>query len=359
MKNIEVNNNEYSIVFSRDIIEISELLHNKNILKNRSYFIIDENVYNCHKKEVDFLIKNNTSNKPLILYISENEKNYRTIEKIYSYLIENNCTREGILVSIGGGVLGDLVGMVSATFMRGIKYINIPTTIISETDSSIGGKVAYNFNHLKNVIGAFYNPFLVIINVEFLKTLPERQFNNGIGEVIKYTLIDKNQNLFKFFKLNKSKIKEKDSSTLEELIRRCLLIKKIYVEEDFKDNGLRNILNFGHTIGHGIESDSEYSVLHGEAVALGILVALKLSNKHYDNQFKFYEAIKSCIKYFDLPVDYKIKSKTSFIEAIKKDKKNDENIRFVLLKEIGNLVPKVIVSQEEIFCTIEETFKGE
>ena len=359
MNSIEVNNEEYSIVFSRSIKEISKLLNIKDILKNRSYFIIDENVYKYHKEDIDFLIENNTFNKPLILHISENEKNYNTIEKIYTYLIENNCTREGTLISIGGGVLGDLVGMASATFMRGIKYINIPTTIISQTDSSIGGKVAYNFKHFKNAIGAFYNPYMVIINVEFLKTLPKRQFNNGIGEVIKYILIDKNQNLFEFFSLNKLKIKEKDSNILEELIRRCLLIKKSYVEEDFRDKGLRNILNFGHTIGHGIESDSDYNILHGEAVALGILVALNLSKKLYNKQFKFYKEIKSFIKYFNLLTNYKIKNTAYFIEAIKKDKKNDENIRFVLLKEIGDLIPKVIVRQEEIFCTIEETFKGE
>ncbi|SHF05557.1 3-dehydroquinate synthase [Clostridium fallax] len=359
MNIIEVTNKneDYKIYITNKKEKIIDILKNYISLKNNSYVIIDKNVYENHMKSLSNMAKEISSNKILVLSIDEKRKNYSTIEKIYKFLIDNNCKREGILISIGGGVLGDLVGMAASTYMRGIKYINIPTTVISQSDSSIGGKVGYNFDNIKNAIGAFYNPSMAVINVNFLNTLKDEQYINGLGEIIKYSFLDNKHNLLEYLVENREKIKNRDEDILSNILKICLLIKKDYVQKDFKDGGIRNSLNLGHTIGHGIEVIKNYEILHGEAVALGLLCALKLSSKKFGLSLEFYYKAKELMEYFNLKTSIDFKDFNILIEKIKKDKKNDNKIRFVLLKNIGEPIVKVSITEEEIVDVIKETIK--
>lgn len=194
----------------------------------------------------------------------EDSKSINTMTDIYRVMLENNFTRKDCVVAVGGGVVGDLSGFVAATFMRGVDFYNIPTTVLSQVDSSIGGKVAVNFEGIKNIIGAFYQPKAVIIDPDVLKTLPARQISNGLAESVKMGLTS-DKELFEIF--------ESDDyfEKIDTIIEKSLLVKKYVVEQDEKEMGLRKILNFGHTLGHAFESLNFSTLYHGECVALGML----------------------------------------------------------------------------------------
>ena len=194
----------------------------------------------------------------------EASKNFDTYKSILEALVKGDFTRTDCVVAVGGGVTGDMAGFAAATFMRGIDFYNIPTTVLSQVDSSIGGKVAVNFGGVKNIVGAFYQPKAVIIDPDVLSTLPQRQIANGLAEAIKMALTS-DAELFEIFERGEALEK------IETVIERSLRIKKAVVEEDEKEKGLRRILNFGHTLGHGIEAASEGRLYHGECVALGML----------------------------------------------------------------------------------------
>ncbi len=201
-----------------------------------------------------------------ILTVSEGEcsKSLATLEALLATMLQNNFSRTDCVVAVGGGVVGDLSGFAAATFMRGIDFYNIPTTVLSQVDSSIGGKVAVNFGGVKNIVGAFYQPKAVIIDPEVLSTLPARQIANGLAEAVKMALTS-DVELFEIFERGEV------LKNIDTIIERSLGIKKAVVEADERENGLRRILNFGHTLGHGIEAASNGALYHGECVALGML----------------------------------------------------------------------------------------
>ena len=259
------------------------------------------------------------------------------------------------MIAFGGGIVGDIVGFAAATFMRGIRYINVPTTLISQVDSAIGGKVAYNINGIKNVIGCFYDPIFVFISVNFLKTLNKMQFISGLGEVIKYGLI-KSPELLKYLKENIKAVMELENDKLMYIVKECLKIKASVVEEDYKDLGYRNILNFGHTIGHAIETDSSYLIPHGIAVALGSLVSIKLSEMKLNLNPNIYIEIEDIYKKITIETFYKVDNLNSFLYSIKHDKKmENNNIKFTLLENVGACKIKVDVSEEEIIKALKES----
>ena len=194
----------------------------------------------------------------------EGSKSLATLELLLGEMLKNNFARTDCVVAVGGGVVGDLSGFAASTFMRGIDFYNIPTTVLSQVDSSIGGKVAVNFGGVKNIVGAFYQPKAVIIDPEVLSTLPKRQIANGLAEAVKMSLTG-DAELFELFE------KGEAIESIDTVIERSLRIKKAVVEEDEKESGIRRILNFGHTLGHGIEGASEGNLYHGECVALGML----------------------------------------------------------------------------------------
>ncbi|MBU3203280.1 3-dehydroquinate synthase [Clostridium algidicarnis] len=347
----------YPIYLVNTIYETVKRIENIKVKHRADLFLIyDKNLSVYYDKYINNI--RSFCKSSLYIECKECNKNRETVDEIYKFLVDNNAKRNGIVICIGGGILGDLVGFVSGTYMRGIRYINIPTTMISQVDSSIGGKVGYNFNNLKNYIGMFYNPLEVIVCPEFLKTLKRKEILSGFGEIIKYCIIDRDDLLIYFEKNIESIVNlEKDEIIL--LVQKCILIKRDIVSKDFKDTGLRNVLNFGHTVGHAIEIDSNYKVSHGQSVSLGILVALKLSETLMSLDKTLYNKIKDIYTYIGIDKYYKINNKDNFIKSIRGDKKNDSNIRFVLISTLGKPVIAVKVKEEQLLKVIKESIEGE
>ncbi len=266
----------------------------------------------------------------------EEQKSLEVAGRLYNELLGFYTERTTPILALGGGVIGDLTGFVAATYLRGVPLIQIPTTLLAQVDSSIGGKVAVNYGQLKNKIGAFYQPRLVITDISTLRTLATEEFTNGLAEVIKYGVAC-DKGLFAFLEGNLDRIKSLDSEALEEIIFRSSKIKAEIVKKDEKDLGLRNILNYGHTIGHAIESASNFKVEHGQAVAIGMLAAARLSNQLGILDKNELVRLKGVIERANLPTEIPNLNGQNMLEAIKHDKKILRGkIRFVLPKSIGS-----------------------
>ena len=302
--------------------------------------VFDKNV---PKKKINIIKKNLKNKKIFIHHINANEKNknQKTTNEILEVMLNNNFSREDTLISIGGGITGDIAGYAASLFKRGLKFINIPTTLLAQVDSSIGGKTGVNTKQGKNLIGSFYQPKLVISDTDFLKTLPKREIICGYGEILKHSLIS-NKKFFHFLDKNFKNIFQFRSPYIEKTIYESCKIKKNVVEKDVKENNVRKILNFGHTFAHAYEASLNFSkkLNHGEAVILGMSTALqfsKLNNLLSLNEFKI---ITNHIKNFGLPNDIKkyffLKDTNKIISFMINDKKNSTNkINLILLKKIG------------------------
>ncbi len=267
----------------------------------------------------------------------EEQKHLGTVEQLYAHLMEAQLDRKDLLIALGGGVVGDLTGFAAATYLRGIDFIQIPTTLLSQVDSSIGGKTGVDFLQYKNMVGAFYMPKLVYMNLAVLETLPEKQFVAGMGEILKHGFI-KDASYHQWIKDNAWKIRKKDREALFSLIAGSCNIKREVVEKDPKEAGERAFLNFGHTIGHAIEKLSDFQLLHGEGVALGMVAAAYLSHRYGSLKKEALEEIITLLRDFHLPVQLEGYSFTpeEILQATKSDKKMQAGrIRFVFLKEIG------------------------
>ncbi len=272
----------------------------------------------------------------------EGSKSIENFEKILTVMLDNGFTRTDCVVAVGGGVVGDLAGFVASAFMRGVDFYNIPTTLLSQVDSSIGGKTAVNLGGMKNVVGAFYQPKRVIVDPELLKTLPDRQISNGFAEIIKMA-VTFDKELFEF--IEKEDIY--DDQSLEDIIARSIEIKKNVVENDEKEQGLRKVLNFGHTIGHGIEFQQELSGLyHGECVAIGMLPMCAPEIR---------ARVRETLNKAGLPIIWKYDIDKIY-KAVLHDKKLDgDKISIVLSDEIGTYrIDKIPV--EEFYKILKSTY---
>ncbi len=282
----------------------------------------------------------------------EKSKNLSQIEKLYEELIKHNFTRKDLLIALGGGVVGDMTGFCAATYLRGIDFIQIPTTLLSQVDSSIGGKTGVDFLGYKNMVGAFYMPKLVYINTSVLKTLSKEQLSCGMGEVIKYGCIwDKE--FYKYLKNHASEILSLDDSVLEEMIYTCCDIKRQVVEIDPKEQGLRSILNFGHTIGHAIEKMSNFMLFHGQCVAIGMVAAMFLSNKlGYVSETEV-DDFKELLKSYHLPISAKNLDAADVLNATKSDKKAEKQyIKFIVLNPLGKAEEYKTFTDEDLLDAI-------
>ena len=258
--------------------------------------------------------------------------------RLFDRLVEFNCDRQSVLVALGGGVIGDLTGFVAATFMRGVPFIQIPTTLLSQVDSSVGGKTAVNHPRGKNLIGAFYQPRLVVIDVDTLKSLPADEFRAGMAEVIKYGVIA-DRDLFEYIGRHAQAILGLDVAGLEHIIETSCAIKARVVEMDERESQYRMILNFGHTIGHALEALSGYSGLkHGEAVAIGMVYAAMLSQATGRCSEAVSQKIHALVKIVGLPYRLPNFQIRDIMDAMYLDKKaENKNIRFILVKDIGSV----------------------
>lgn len=312
---IKTSNGGYDIVLEHNALEkLNDFLN----LKRKVMIVTDSGVPSVYSE-----LAASQCEKAFVTVIKEGEasKNFENFKMLLSRMVEAGFTRGDCVMAVGGGVVGDLAGFVAASFMRGIDFYNIPTTVLSQVDSSIGGKVAVDFEGYKNLVGAFYPPKAVVIDPETLKTLPQRQISNGLAEAVKMAATFDEQ-LFSIF--------EKDDylEKIDEIIERSLRIKKSVVEQDEKETSLRKVLNFGHTLGHAIEAQEKMNGLyHGECVALGMLPMCSDMVK---------ERLVSVIKKLELPTDINLNI-PEIIEALSHDKKkNGDNISAVYVEKIGS-----------------------
>jgi 3-dehydroquinate synthase len=284
----------------------------------------------------------------------EEQKSLETAGRLYHELTSCYAERTTPVLALGGGVIGDLAGFVAATYMRGVPLIQIPTTLLAQVDSSIGGKVAVDHDQLKNTIGVFYQPSLVISDVDTLKTLPEAELANGLAEVIKSAAI-RNKHFFHFLDLNLDKARLIDASILEEIVLETARIKAEIVAKDERDLGLRSILNYGHTIGHALETVSNFQLKHGQAVAIGMLAAARISNRMGILDESEVVWLRNVIEKAGLPTEIANLNIKDIIQAMKHDKKvRQDKIRFVLLKSIGD----AFITDEVSPSLVEEVLVG-
>ncbi len=266
----------------------------------------------------------------------EEQKSLGVAGRLYAELASFYVERTTPILALGGGVIGDLAGFVAATYLRGVPLIHIPTTLLAQVDSSIGGKVAVNLGQVKNKIGAFYQPRLVISDINTLKTLPAKEFLNGLAEIIKYAMACDRQ-LFTLIEDNLDRVKWLDDGLLEEVVFRCARIKAGIVEKDERDLGIRAILNYGHTIGHAIESASDFAVKHGEAIAVGMLIEAKISQELDILEKSDLIRLKDIISGAGLPTKVPGLKPEEILPVIKHDKKILRGrTRFVLPRAIGD-----------------------
>ena len=351
---IKTNNQKYQIVIGNNILnKVPKLLKENSINFNQCLVIIDKNVpKKLIKKVLNTLQKKQVS----VYYLNANEKNknQKSVDKILSILLNKNFNRNDCLISIGGGITGDISGFASCIFKRGLKFINIPSTLLSQVDSSIGGKTGINTDHGKNLIGAFYQPNLVISDINFLRSLPKRELICGYGEILKHALIA-DKKFFTFLEKYGLKILDLKSPFIEKAIYKSCSIKKVVVEADEKEMGMRKILNFGHTFAHAYEATLGFSkkLNHGEAVLLGIKTAAKFSllNKFLSiNEFRI---IENHLEKLNLPKNinnfFSKKNLNKILSFMKKDKKNNTNqINLVLLRSIGAPLYKLQFDEKKI-----------
>ena len=339
---IKTKTQEYPIIIGSNLISnILKLTKNNSLNFKKCLLIIDKNI----PKKIISKIKKSLIKKNIYIYFfkaSEINKNQNNVNKILEILLNKNFSREDCLISVGGGITGDISGFAASLFKRGLKFINIPTTLLSQVDSSIGGKTGVNTKYGKNLIGTFYQPNLVISDIQFLKTLPKREVICGYAEILKHSLIA-DKNFYNFLNKNSNKIFKLSSPFIEKAIYKSCKIKKNVVEKDEKEKDLRKILNFGHTFAHAYEASLGYSkkLNHGEAVILGMKTALNFSLNNHLLKKNEHRSIINHIYKSNLPSTinkfFKIKDLNKILSFMIKDKKNNsDKITLILLKKIGS-----------------------
>lgn len=338
-KLITVNYNQkpcYNIVIENDFSKLAEHVTKLEISGRKLAVITDSNVGPLYADKVAQCLKETGNN--IFVYTfeaGEKNKNLNTVQDVYEFLIKNKFDRKDMLVALGGGVVGDLTGFAAATYLRGIDFIQVPTSLLAQVDSSIGGKTGVDFRAYKNMVGAFHQPRLVYMNTSTLSSLNTRLFNSGFGEILKHGLI-KDASYFQWLKDNIEKIAALDSGYLEEMIYRSCKIKRKVVENDPTEKGERAQLNFGHTLGHAIEKQMNFELYHGECVVLGMIAALNICVERGTITKEEYDDIYNTFKAYNFPMTVDKTTIDEVIAASKNDKKMDGNkVKFILLKKVG------------------------
>lgn len=344
-------NRPYTIVLTTDFDilqdEVQKAVKPSNIL-----IITDNNVEKHYLTTIKDIL---SKIAPVVTHSfvpGEGSKTLDTVTAIYDTLIDNHFDRSSMIVALGGGVVGDIAGFAASSYMRGIPFIQIPTTVIAQNDSSIGGKVGVDYHGHKNMIGAFYQPKLVYINMSTLETLDPREYIAGLAEVIKHGLI-KDKNFYEYLKTNKDKILLKDKECLIEMTYRSCQIKAEVVEQDVNELGIRKILNFGHTIGHAIETLSLFSLLHGECVGYGMCaVGYICYMRKLISQSELEDIVELC-KAYGLLKPLASYEENEILNQIQYDKKKlYGKISFVLLNKIGEASIWTDITEDEIIQSI-------
>ncbi|MBM6666337.1 3-dehydroquinate synthase [Lacrimispora saccharolytica] len=343
----------YEILWKEDFFSLGAEVKKLQLPAKKACIVADSTVAELYleqvKQELEPLFEKVTV---FIFPAGEEHKNLQTVQKLYTHLIEEKLERKDLLFALGGGVTGDLTGYAAATYLRGIDFIQIPTTLLAQVDSSIGGKTGVDFDQYKNMVGAFHHPRLVYMNTSVLKTLSGEQFACGMGEVLKTGLIRDEK--FYIWTINHMEpIMERVPAVLTKMIQKCCDIKRIVVENDPKEQGERAVLNLGHTVGHAIEKLKDFQLAHGQCVALGTVAAAYISFKRgYLSTEEFYE-IRDMNVGFDLPITFTGLNPEDILAATKSDKKMENGtVKFILLKSLGHAVVDHTVTDEELLEAI-------
>jgi 3-dehydroquinate synthase len=335
--NVELGDNSYEVRVGDGLLERVGLWLMEKEYSGKAVIVTDVTVKGLY---ADVLRRglHNAGFKITLLEVPVGER-YKTLEMaagLYERLTGAYVERTTPLLALGGGVIGDLAGFVAATYLRGLPLVQVPTTLLAMVDSSIGGKTAVDYGRLKNIVGAFYQPKMVVADTGTLSTLPEDELASGLAEVIKSAAI-RNASLFRFLEINIDKARERHPEVLEAMVLETARIKAEIVGKDEKEEGLREILNFGHTIGHAVEAVSGFALKHGQAVAVGMVAAARISHRMEMLDANEVERLEGIVRQAGLPVSLPDLDVAKVIQTMQHDKKvRDDKIRFVLLKSIGN-----------------------
>ncbi|MFW5984944.1 MAG: 3-dehydroquinate synthase [Halanaerobiaceae bacterium] len=336
---IEIKEEEliYPILIGNNIIDSLDTVLNDFYDGEKIFLVTDENVNQLYGTQVMQILEENYTVIRYVVPAGEKAKSLQYLKNGYDRLVENNFHRDHLVLALGGGVVGDLAGYLAASYMRGIDLVQVPTTLLAQVDSSVGGKTAINHPGGKNLIGAFYQPQLVFIDFNFLETLPLREFKTGLAEVIKHGLIV-DREFFSFLENNRSEIYDLEEEALTEIIKMSCLIKSGIVARDQKEKGERALLNFGHTLAHALEATAGYgNYTHGEAVAVGMKGEARLSNLLGFLDKKSLSRIENLLSAYELRLTIPEQlSVNDLYEAMWHDKKvKKSTINWVLLEDIG------------------------
>lgn len=356
---VETSSRHYPIFLGWGLLgKLGEKM-NQAGLSGNAIIISDETVFSIYGDQSRKAMQNSGFSVDYCLVPpGEASKNIDEVVKIYDFLINQQMERNDVIVALGGGVVGDLAGFVAATYLRGVPWVQVPTSLVGMVDASIGGKVAIDHSQGKNLIGAFYQPCLVLADVQMLTSLPQREFASGWAEVIKHGLIS-DAEFFKILEDNAEKLIGLTPDITANVIARSACIKARIVAEDERDTGKRIILNYGHTVAHGLEAASHYkNFLHGEAVAIGMMAAAKLSQRLGLLPQNVVQRQQALLEKFNLPVNCSEISLDDVLAAMELDKKvRNKAIRWVLLEDIGKVVICTDVSNSDVLNILKEVIK--
>lgn len=350
---VNLGKNSYDILFSDSFANLTAALKDINAPK-KLLIVTDTNVEKLYADEVNNLLCLDGYDSSVYAFTAgEENKTMDTILGICGACIQNGLDRKSMIIALGGGVVGDMAGFAAAIYMRGIDFVQIPTTLLSQSDSSVGGKTGIDFMDSKNILGAFHQPRLVYINVATLKTLPNEQFVSGMGEVIKHGII-RDASFFEYLEANSDSVKALDADTLIKMDKINCGIKAAVVEQDEKENGLRAILNFGHTIGHAVESAYDFKMTHGECVGIGMIAASRIAERRAMIDADTRERIENALSLYGFRTRAMLPPKDKVIEFMQKDKKKIAGkLKFVLPTAIGTVTQTTDVTREEILDALE------
>ena len=355
--NLKIRENpiNYSILIGNNLMPNLNKIISENYSGRKVFLVTDKNVNKLYGDKIIANLEKKYEVTSYILPPGEKAKSFKYLKQGYDILVKNNFQRDDLVIGFGGGVPGDLAGYLAASYMRGVPLIQIPTSLLAQVDSSVGGKTAINHEFGKNLIGAFYQPQRVIIDVNLLNTLPLRELKTGMAEVIKYGLIA-DKRFFEFLFKNKEKIYNLENEYIIEVIKTSCNIKAEIVMEDQKEKGIRAILNYGHTIAHALEAQYEYDkYTHGEAVAIGMKGSAILSNQLGYLSENDLKKIKKILSLYELPDKIEVEKVENIYHKMKYDKKAKNDIlRWILLKNIGKSFVEKGIKKEIIFEILEE-----
>ena len=339
----------YDIVIEDSFQKFIQELDFFNLINRKVCIVTERNVASYYLNEIHDLLEGHCRQVNIFIFQEgEKSKNLDTVSQLYRYLIQHEFDRKDMLIALGGGVVGDLTGFAAATYLRGIDFVQVPTSLLSQVDSSIGGKTGVDFQNYKNMVGAFYMPKLVYINIRTLQTLSEREYHSGLGEVIKHGLI-RNKEYYQWLKEHREEIAARDTDAMAVMVEGSCRIKRAVVEEDPKEQGIRALLNFGHTFGHSIEKLMEFRLTHGECVAIGCQLAAGMSRDRGYISGEEYNDIQEIFRYFDFPALPQELKPEDIVRETRHDKKMAHgSIRFILIRKIGEADILTDVTEQEM-----------